>query len=162
MDSYRTVISLGTNMGDRLQHLKTAVKKFGESAGRVIQISSVYETEAWGIQGQQAFYNQVMLCSTTLLPRELLNALLDIEMEMGRIREVKWGPRLIDLDILYYENRIINEPGLQIPHPFISQRRFILVPLAETAPEWKHPVSGLTAEELLPLCDDKLEVWKLN
>lgn len=147
---------LGTNMGDRKANLEEARKRIGN----VIRSSSVYSTAAWGMEGQPDFFNQVVEIESDLRPEELLNTTLKIESEMGRVREKKWGPRLIDIDILLYRNVILNSPNLKIPHPEIQNRRFTLIPLREIF-NGTHPVLKKTIAELLAECKDNLPVTRL-
>lgn len=148
----------GSNLGDRVANMARALEFIEQKAGRLVAQSQLYETAAWGIEAQPSFLNQVMEIASTLSPRELLNTLLSIEMEMGRERRQKWGERLIDLDILYYGDLVLNEQALSIPHPHLQERRFTLVPLCELAPLLVHPVLGKTQQELLDECPDELEV----
>lgn len=148
----------GSNLGDRVENLARALEFIELKAGRLVAQSQLYETAAWGIEAQPSFLNQVMEIASTLSPRELLNVLLSIEMEMGRERRQKWGERLIDLDILYYDDLVLNEPTLSIPHPHLQERRFTLVPLCELAPLLVHPVLNKTQQQLLDECPDELEV----
>jgi len=127
-----------------------------------LQHSSLYETAAWGLEDQPDFLNQVLLVETAQKPRELLETLLDIEQELGRIRQQKNGPRTIDLDILLYNDDVIHEPGLQIPHPRMASRRFVLAPLAEIAGELIHPITSKTIRQMLDECTDPLPVNKKN
>lgn len=149
---------LGTNLGDRAKNLEVARNLMLEQGIAVKAISSVYETAAWGIEEQPGFLNQVLEVATDLSPEALLKTLLAIELEMGRVRIQKWGERLIDIDILYYQDKVIDKPKLKVPHPEIPNRRFTLVPLVELAAEEVHPVLGKTQEELLAVCPDRLEV----
>ena len=149
---------LGSNIGDRLSYLNQAIEFIASKIGDVDRRSSVYETEAWGNTEQQSFYNQVLSISTSLNPFELIESVLAIETEIGRVREEKWGSRIIDIDILYYNNQIIDSKDLIIPHPYIAQRRFTIMPLCEIAPDFKHPKLGSSQKELLLACEDKLEV----
>ena len=148
----------GSNLGKRMVNLARALELVEQKGGKVVAQSQLYETAAWGIRDQAPFLNQVMELETPLSARELLNALLDIEQSMGRQRKEKWGERLIDLDILYYGDAVIEEPGLNIPHPHIAQRRFTLAPLCEIAPLLVHPVLRKNQLQLLEECPDKLEV----
>lgn len=150
----------GGNMGNRLVNLQQASRKIKKQAGIVLKKSEVYETAAWGLTDQNPFLNQVLLVSTSLPPEELLQTLLRIEQELGRKRILKMGPRIIDIDILFYNNEIIATPGLTVPHPQIANRRFVLTPLNEIAPGFVHPGLQKTIKELLEICPDKLEVKK--
>lgn len=154
-------LSLGTNTGDRLANLekaRAAIKMFGN----IISLSSTYQTEAWGKTDQPAFYNQVIEISTALSPVALLSAFLAIEIELGRVREEKWGPRTIDIDILFYGSTLVNQENLILPHPGIADRKFVLVPLNEIASEFIHPVYKKNISELLRACPDSLAVEKIN
>lgn len=142
-------LSTGSNMGKRHEMLLKAISLLSASAGEIVTLSRVVETPAWGKTDQPDFLNQVLVLKTTLPPRELLNTILDIEMQMGRNRIEKWGPRIIDIDILFYDDEIINEDGLQIPHPWMHERRFVLEPLSEIAPDLLHPLLKKNMAELL-------------
>jgi 2-amino-4-hydroxy-6-hydroxymethyldihydropteridine diphosphokinase len=126
--------------------------------GSIIGSSSVYETAAWGNKDQPDFLNMVLIANTQLAPLVAINTLLGIEAELGRKREMKWGQRTIDIDILFFGNKIIQLPQLVIPHPFITQRRFVLMPLAEIAPDFLHPVLKKSMAELLQECPDESQV----
>jgi len=149
---------LGTNLGDRLSNLEEAITRIGSVTRR----SSVYETGAWGKTEQPEFLNQVIEIKSDLDPRELLLKILDIEIAMGRVRVEKWGTRLIDIDILFYRNEIIDEAELKIPHPQIQNRRFTLEPLNELAPDLEHPILKKTIRQLLDECNDPLPVKRLQ
>lgn len=157
-----TYLLTGGNMGDRLSNLQLAYERVEKQVGTIIKKSGVYETEAWGKTDQSSFLNQVLLVSTSLSPDELLQTLLAIEQEMGRKRIEKMGPRIIDIDILFYNSYIISSPTLTVPHPQIANRRFVLTPLNEIAPRFVHPVLKKTITQLLQICPDKLEVKKYN
>ena len=152
----------GGNIGNRMQNLLKAALMIAETCGNVLQRSSIYETEAWGFKEQPAFYNQVLLIQTTLAPEQLLQQLLQIEKDMGRVRDVKLGPRIIDIDILLYNDDIIETNHLQIPHPLMQQRRFTLLPLAEIAVHIIHPVLHKTIRQLLDECPDNSDVNKIT
>jgi len=141
-------LSLGSNLGDRSANLRTAIDRLGE-AGTVKAISSFYETEPVELRDQPWFLNCVVVLETDQPPGALLKTLLKIEQEMGRVRMRDKGPRLIDIDILLFADWVVDEPGLKIPHPAMHQRRFVLEPLAEIAPEAFHPKFGKTARTLL-------------
>ncbi|GAA5044089.1 2-amino-4-hydroxy-6-hydroxymethyldihydropteridine diphosphokinase [Marivirga lumbricoides] len=155
-------VLLGTNMGEREENLQQALQLLAQNNIQILKLSSIYETAAWGKTDQQPFLNQVIEVSTTFNPSQLLQALLGVEAKLGRVRKEKWGERLIDLDILYYNDLIINSPHLQIPHTGIVDRRFTLVPLKEIAPDFIHPVHLKTQTTLLSLCKDELPVKRLK
>ncbi|HOO10058.1 MAG TPA: 2-amino-4-hydroxy-6-hydroxymethyldihydropteridine diphosphokinase [Cyclobacteriaceae bacterium] len=151
-----TYLLLGTNLGDRDKNLAVARRHVEKKIGSIPALSQVYETAAWGKEGQPAFLNQVAMVKTNSSPHALLEGLQKIETLMGRERKEKWGPRIIDLDILFYENEIIHDECLTVPHPGIPWRRFTLLPLHDIAPNWVHPVLNKTIGQLLAECPDKL------
>lgn len=155
-------ILLGANLGDPLIQLEEAEKLIKSKIGSIIAESSVYRSAAWGVKNQPVFYNKTVQVSTTLFANKCLQQCQEIETKLGRIRQEKWGARLIDLDILYYNNEVIQSKDLQVPHPYIPLRRFTLVPLAEIAPDYIHPVLRKTNLELLQQTTDKLQVEKIN
>jgi 2-amino-4-hydroxy-6-hydroxymethyldihydropteridine diphosphokinase len=157
----RVFLLLGTNLGNRTENLLVAKERVEITAGKIIQTSSVYETAAWGITDQGNFLNQVIEIETTLAPAELLNTVLSIEERMGRSREKKWGPRVIDIDILLYDEIIVTSDRLTVPHASLHQRKFTLVPLAEIAGDIVHPVFQKKIKDLLITCDDTLQVTKI-
>ncbi len=150
----------GGNMGNRSFHLQQAEQHIQQYCGEIVCSSSIYETEAWGFTDQPSFYNQALELRTVLTPDQLMRKLLEIELEMGRIRTQKMGPRIIDLDILLIDNLIIETELLAVPHPALIERRFALMPLAEIAPTLMHPVEGKTIAALLDACADPLNVQK--
>lgn len=152
---------IGGNLGNRKENLSTAVSMINEQCGTVIRLSSIYETEAWGNTDQPSFLNQALEISTTLNARQLMRKVLKIEEAMGRVRKEKFGPRIIDIDILLFENEIHDMRFLKIPHPEMQNRRFVLVPLAEINSTLQHPVLKKTITELLEECPDNLEVKKI-
>ena len=141
-------LSLGSNIGDRAGHLEAAIERLG-SLGKVVAVSSFYETEPVEVAAQPWFLNGVVALETEKMPRQLIAAILDLEQAMGRRRLQKKGPRTIDIDILLFGNSIIDLPGLTVPHPAMHERRFVLQPLAEIAPDVRHPVLKKSARELL-------------
>ena len=153
---------IGGNLGDRKENLLTAISLINEQCGPLTRSSSVYETEAWGKTDQPSFLNLALEISTSLNARQLMRKILKIEKEMGRVRKEKLGPRIIDIDILLYENEIHDLRFLKIPHPEMQNRRFVLVPLAEIDPTLQHPVLKKTIAELLEECPDNLEVKKIT
>ena len=155
-----TVLSLGSNVGDRLNYLtlsKTAIQNY---LGSILLSSNIYETEPWGIDNQDSYLNQVVAVQTNQTPNDLLDNIHLIERELGRIRRVHYGPRTIDIDILYYGERIIDIENLKIPHSHIQKRRFILVPLSEILPQIQHPLLKKTNQELLDMVKDEGKVTK--
>lgn len=152
---------LGTNLGDRKRNLSSACASIEKYLGKIIQKSSIYESDAWGFHDQPSFYNQVLKIKTILSPEELLKRISHIEKNMGRIRQEKWKERLIDIDILYYDNKIINDTQLVVPHPEIQNRKFTLVPLCEISPHEFHPVLKKTNLQLLEGLTDPLGVKKI-
>lgn len=151
----------GSNLGDKLQYLQQAANVMEERCGVIIKRSSLYETAAWGITDQPSFYNQAFAVSTSLSPAQFMQTLLDIENSMGRKRVVKMGPRIIDLDILLIDDFVIDTELLKVPHPFLPERQFALLPLNEIAGDIVHPVLHKTIQELLEECEDEGEVKKL-
>lgn len=149
---------LGSNLGDRLAYLQGAQNSLTETVGKLLQKSAVYETAAWGLEDQAAFLNQVLQISTELSPIDLLTQINLIEKELGRVREIKWGTRVIDIDILYFDDIILETEKLIIPHPALQNRRFTLIPLTEIAPAYIHPRLNKSNEALLADCPDTLEV----
>jgi len=152
---------IGGNEGDRSAYLRETTRQIGSQGSRIIQQSSVYETAAWGKTDQAAFLNQALIVETPLDAPALMQRLLAIEEQMGRIRTERYGSRTIDIDILFFNEDVIRLPWLIIPHPEVANRRFALAPVNEIAPDYVHPVLQKTIHELLTLCPDKLEVKKL-
>lgn len=124
-------LGLGTNLGNRHENLNQALSLINVKIGKVIKKSSIHETKAWGKTNQPDFLNMVIQIETDLIPHELLSCCISIENQLGRVRKEKWGERIIDIDILYYNNLKISEDNLTIPHPFIEERDFVLIPLKE-------------------------------
>jgi 2-amino-4-hydroxy-6-hydroxymethyldihydropteridine diphosphokinase len=147
-----TYLLLGSNLGDRSENLRKARNEMGAACGEILLRSGVYRSKSWGVEQQPDYYNQVLQISTPFSPSQLLDCILDIESTMGRIRTRKWSSRIIDIDILFYKQSVIDLPGLQIPHPRIAQRNFTLVPLMEIAPLLEHPTLGMSIEELYLRC----------
>ncbi len=144
----KAYIGLGANLGDREANINRALEEIVRSGYRLTQVSSMYETAPVGFEDQPDFLNTVAEIETDLAPGELMAALDEIEQRIGRRETFKWGPRVVDLDILLYGDQTLAEDNLKIPHPEMHKRAFVLSPLAEIAPEAKHPVLGLTAREL--------------
>jgi 2-amino-4-hydroxy-6-hydroxymethyldihydropteridine diphosphokinase len=141
-------LSLGSNLGDRAANLRAAIAQL-DSAGRLLALSAIYETQPVDVPNQPWFMNCVAAIATDTTPRELLKIALGVEAAMGRLRMTDKGARIIDIDVVLFGDRVVNEPGLKIPHPGMQQRRFVLEPLVEIAPAVRHPELGKTARELL-------------
>jgi 2-amino-4-hydroxy-6-hydroxymethyldihydropteridine diphosphokinase len=155
-------LGLGTNLGDRQKNLDQALDKIAEVIGIIVSRSSVYETEPWGFQSNDQFLNMVIRVETNLKPSGLLGRLLMIESLLGRLRDGKqYSSRIIDLDILLYGKQKIDTISLKIPHPRMHERRFVLIPLCEIAPDIVHPVFGKTMSELLKECKNSGMVKKI-
>ncbi|OKL40218.1 2-amino-4-hydroxy-6-hydroxymethyldihydropteridine diphosphokinase [Pontibacter flavimaris] len=150
---------LGGNLGERTLYLQQARESINQQVGTLARSSKVYETAAWGKTDQPSFLNQVLEVQTALTPEEVLQRINQIEQELGRVRHEHWGARIIDIDILFYDNLVQQTQRLTIPHPQLHLRRFTLLPLAELASELVHPVLGKSINQLLQECPDELEVW---
>lgn len=155
---------LGTNMGNRLQNLRQAVREIAlhQETIRVIKLSSIYETAAWGKLEQDDYLNQALKIETTLSPQQLLEVTASVETAMGRTRKKVWEPRIIDIDIIFYNQLIIKEKTLTLPHPHLQERRFVLMPLAEIAAGFIHPVFKKSVRSLLTDCPDPLWVKRYD
>jgi 2-amino-4-hydroxy-6-hydroxymethyldihydropteridine diphosphokinase len=159
MNSYQIVfLGLGGNLGNIQANLQQALILLQKVVGDLVAQSSIYQTKAWGRTEQPDFLNQVLCFKTQLSANELLTSIQEIETLLGRKREEHWGARTMDIDILFYGQECIHTPDLSVPHPYITQRRFVLVPLVEIAADWLHPQTQKTMLELLCECDDNLEV----
>jgi 2-amino-4-hydroxy-6-hydroxymethyldihydropteridine diphosphokinase len=154
--------SLGSNVGDRQQNLRTAIAALGGAGVKVRRVSKIYETEPVDFLEQDWFLNCVVEGETSLTAADLLQALRQIENKMGSAKPFAKGPRIIDLDILYFDDAVIDSVGLQIPHPRMADRRFVLVPLAEIAPSLRHPVTQKTSTEMLQATSDRSEVREIR
>lgn len=151
---------MGGNIGDRELCLKLALSKISEKIGDISSTSNIYETEAWGVENQQAYLNQCIEVKTPLSSSELIESLLYIEKDLGRKRTISetYEPRTIDIDILFYNDVIINEQNLIVPHPRLHLRKFVLIPLNEIAPNYLHPLLNKPIFNLLSECNDTSDV----
>ena len=154
-------ILLGGNEGDPKKNLAAAKKEITKSIGKIVRHSALYQTAAWGITEQPDFLNQIIIINTKYTAAETLAKCLAIEKKMGRVRTIKNAPRIIDIDLLFFNKDIVNEKELTLPHPQIQNRRFVLIPLNELSPNLKHPVLNKTIHQLLTICPDNLEVKKI-
>lgn len=152
---------LGSNKGNSRQQLGIAAKQINKKIGKVTRKSKLYQTAAWGKTDQPDFLNQVIVVESGTDAITCIKTILEIEAEMGRIRTRKNAPRIIDIDILYFNKEVIDLPQLQVPHPALPLRRFVLIPLNELSPNFIHPVLHKTNHQLLLICPDKLDVKKI-
>ena len=154
-------LQLGSNIGDRLDNLDQSIKIITERIGNVLERSSVYESTPWGVENQRNFLNQVIFVKSNFDPYTILDLVLQIEKDMGRIRIEKWGERIIDIDILFIDDLIIESENLCIPHEFIAKRKFVLQPMCEIGPGFIHPKLNKTISQLLEECidDEKVNVY---
>ena len=153
-------IQLGSNMGNRKSYIEKSMQEIEQEVGNIICSSKIYESSPWGETNQNHFLNSVIKVESKLSPYVLLEKLQEIENNSGRIRKEKWGERSIDLDILFYNLEIINTKNLKIPHPYIQERRFVLVPLSEIATDYNHPVLQKNISVLLEECTDTEKVYE--
>jgi 2-amino-4-hydroxy-6-hydroxymethyldihydropteridine diphosphokinase len=156
-------ILFGSNMGDKSEIFEQACALINNRCGRIVAVSSAYESEPWGFEADEWFLNRLIVIETELAPDELMRQLLDIEAELGRVRHPEiegYTSRVVDLDILYYGNRVMQTPMVTVPHPRLHLRRFALMPLCELIPDFVHPVLQQTQRELLEACLDAMEVRK--
>jgi len=162
----RVYIGLGSNLGCREENLARALKRLSEISNgsvKVLRCSSIYESKPWGKTEQPDFLNQVVEVETTLEPKAFLVLLKKIERELGRTQAAeRWGPRIIDLDIVFWNGFVLNEGDLVIPHPYMSDREFVLPPLAEISSKLKHPVTGRTVEEMLASISERGSVRRFS
>lgn len=152
---------IGSNEGNRQEQLQKAILLLNQKAGKITGKSSIYETDSWGIEDLPDHYNQALCLETEKTPFELLDLIHKIENELGRKRQEKWGLRSIDIDIIYFDNLVLNEDQLIIPHPLLQKRNFALAPLAELAPHFLHPLLKKPNIELFYLSQDRLKVKAL-
>lgn len=155
-------LGIGTNVGHREQNIENCTLLIKERIGNVKSVSSIYETEPWGVEGQDNYYNIVLEVETHLQPLCLLQSVQQIENDLGRIRIEKWGSRIIDVDILFYDDYVFSMDNLIIPHPYITTRNFVLQPLSEIKPNLIHPKLRLALKSVIDLCKDKNWIKRLE
>lgn len=161
LDLKKAYLLLGSNLGNREQYLSNAIDAINKNVGSIYLKSSIYETEAWGKTDQPGFLNLAIAIETRLTPIQLLESVLHIEADLGRVRHEKWGARMIDIDIIFYEDQIVNDENiLIIPHPEMQNRKFVLEPLAEIAPNFIHPIFKRSILQMLKTLCDPLAVEK--
>ena len=151
-------LGLGSNQGDRELNLKNSIKLLNSRVGKVLNTSGIYESEPWGFKNQNYFLNQVIEIETHIDPNDLLNICKNIEYDMGRKPEIRWGKRIIDIDILYYQSKIINQENLKIPHKLMQDRKFVMIPLNDLNENHLHPILKITNKEILNKCIDSCNV----
>lgn len=159
----KALISLGSNIGDRKKNLAKAIRYINVSVGQIIDLSGIFETEPWGFSSENNFLNMAIEVISDLEPKRMMENCLEIEIKLGRERtdSEEYASRIIDIDLLFYQDLIINTPELTLPHPLLHLRRFILEPLCQIAPDVVHPVLGKTITELLKNCTDNSKVEQL-
>jgi len=156
----KAYLLLGSNMGNSHKQLAAAAKLIKKNIGKITRQSNLYVTAAWGNTKQPDFLNQVIVVETTCTASETIKTILRVEKQMGRVRTIRNAPRIIDIDILFFNKEVIQEKDLVVPHPEIQNRRFALVPLNELSPGLRHPVLNKTIHQLLETCPDILDVKK--
>lgn len=156
-------LCLGGNIGDTLNYFQNAVAMIGRRIGSVVSQSAVYQSEPWGFNAEQMFLNQVVVAETELEPHAVLELCLQIEAELGRTRSGNgYEPRTIDIDIIFFGHQIVSQPDLQVPHPLMHQRNFVLRPLCDVAADFVHPFFRKTVHQILAECDDNAMVKQLK
>jgi len=153
---------LGSNRGDKRVQIEGGLKSIETQIGNINKQSGIYKTEAWGYRNQDSFLNIAIEITTTKSAKEILDEIKEIEKSAGEKKRIKWGPRFLDIDILFYGDEIMNDANLVVPHPEIQNRNFALLPLLEIAPEFKHPLLLLSIKELYEVCNDRGSVKRLS
>lgn len=155
-------LHLGSNTGDRLNMLSKAISAIESKIGKVVDKSSIYETEPWGLKEQEHFLNQALIVDADLTVEEVFGVTKEIEKDLGSMKTIQWGPRAIDIDILYADHLVMDTPSLKIPHPLLYQRNFVLIPLMEIAGDFIDPLKHMSIDEIYDLCEDDGEVLILD
>ncbi|OIP80770.1 2-amino-4-hydroxy-6-hydroxymethyldihydropteridine diphosphokinase [Candidatus Peregrinibacteria bacterium CG22_combo_CG10-13_8_21_14_all_44_10] len=159
---FTVFLGLGSNMGDKLGNLTSSYDVLESLGLNILEKSAIYESEPWGWLDQSSFLNQVLKVETNLSPESLVRVCKEAEKQVGRIDSFKWGPRVLDVDVIFYENMVVNKPECSIPHHLMHERRFVLEPLNEIAASAVHPVFGKTVSELLASCEDQGSVVRTD
>lgn len=154
----KVYLLIGSNVGNRTKHMEKAHQMIESKVGKITNKSRIYETEPWGEKDQDDFLNQAIEVESKLKPKAIMKQIAEIESFIGREETFKWGPREIDIDVLFYGDEMISEMDITIPHAFIHERRFTLIPLNDICPDQYHPIFGATVKELLDMCEDESEV----
>ncbi len=154
----------GSNLGDRFNIIDDAIDRTQMAIGKIVKASSIYESAPWGFEHKNKFLNKVIILNTSYSPQSILETIQEIETKLGRIRNNtrNYSGRTIDIDILFYDDWVMNEEDLKIPHPLLHKRRFTLQPLVEIAPDFKHPVLNQTMQQLLAVCPDKQDAVRVS
>jgi 2-amino-4-hydroxy-6-hydroxymethyldihydropteridine diphosphokinase len=155
-------LHLGSNTCDRLNMLSKAISAIESKIGKVVDKSSIYETEPWGLKEQEHFLNQALIVDADHDVEEVFAVTKEIEKDLGSTKTIQWGPRAIDIDILYADHLVMDTPSLKIPHPLLYQRNFVLIPLMEIAGDFIDPVKNMSIDEIYDLCEDEGEVLILD
>ncbi len=158
MEIENIFLGLGSNLGDRKLNLKKSITLLNSRVGRILNKSRIYESEPWGLKEQSHFLNQVIEIESQIEPIDLLNICKNIELDMGRKSEIRWGKRVIDIDILYYKSRVINNKNLVVPHKLMHERNFVMIPLNDLNEYHQHPILKRSNKEILNNCIDSCKV----
>lgn len=158
MEIENIFLGLGSNLGDRKLNLKKSITLLNSRVGRILNKSRIYESEPWGLKEQSHFLNQVIEIESQIEPIDLLNICKNIELDMGRKTEIRWGKRVIDIDILYYKSRVINNKNLVVPHKLMHERNFVMIPLNDLNEYHQHPILKRSNKEILNNCIDSCKV----